>query len=287
MPCANVVSAVVKRRGSRGLLGKSWPVNLAHRGASARAPENTLEAFRAGLEDGAGGLELDLRLTSDGHVVVMHDATVDRTTDGSGPVRDMTLEVIRKLDAGYRFTPDGGRTHPFRGRGVVVPTFEEILEAFPDVPVNADIKDPIPGVERIVLSVIERAGARERVIVASRHLGVMRRFRRLVAGCVPTAASGPEIRAFYLLAGAGLQRVLRPGYEALQVPSVYRGVRVVTPRFVRAAHGMGLRVDVWTINGAEEMRSLLDMGVDVIMTDHPGVLAGVLRRRSHERTGED
>ncbi|WP_273846456.1 glycerophosphodiester phosphodiesterase [Rubrobacter calidifluminis] len=262
-------------------------MNLAHRGASARAPENTLEAFQAGLEDGAGGLELDLRLTSDGCVVVMHDATVDRTTDGSGPVRGMTLERLRRLDAGYRFTTDGGCTYPFRGKGITVPTFEEVLNAFPDVPVNADIKDPIPGVERTVLSVIEAASAGGRVIVASRHLRVMRRFRRLVGGRIPTAASGPEIRAFYLLAGAGLQRVLRPGYGALQVPSVYRGVRVVTPRFVRAAHGMGLRVDVWTINGAEEMRSLLDMGVDVIMTDHPGVLAGVLRQRSHERTGED
>jgi glycerophosphoryl diester phosphodiesterase len=260
----------------------NWPVNLAHRGASARAPENTLEAFRAGLEDGAGGLELDVHMTSDGYLVVIHDDTVDRTTDGSGAVRDMTLDRLGSLDAGYRFSPDGGRTYPFRGRGIRIPTFREVLESFPGVPVNADIKEPRPDVEKAVLAAVEDVGAAERVIVASRNLGVMRRFRALAAGRIPTAASGPEIRAFYLLSGARLERLLRPGYQALQVPSVYMGLQVVTPRFVQAAHGLGVRVDVWTVNGAEEMRRLLGFGVDVIMTDHPAVLNEVLRERPDE-----
>src|SRR5215207_6589325 len=103
----------LRRRGHRTIEG-GWPVNLAHRGASALAPENTLEAFRMAVEAGAGGLELDVHLTRDGHVVVIHDATVDRVTDGSGAVAGMTLEEVRRLDAGYSFSSDGGRTFPYR-----------------------------------------------------------------------------------------------------------------------------------------------------------------------------
>src|SRR5918912_1660156 len=128
--------ALILLKGRKRTVRGEWPPNLAHRGASALAPENTIEAFRLALEAGAGGLELDVHMTRDGHVAVIHDATVDRTTSGTGSVSAMTLEELRSLDAGHNFSSDGGLTHPYRGRDVRVPTLEEVLERFPGVAVN-------------------------------------------------------------------------------------------------------------------------------------------------------
>jgi len=260
-----------------------WPANLAHRGASAQAPENTLEAFRLAVEEGAGGLELDVHATRDGEIVVIHDATVDRTTDGSGAVAGMTLEELRRLDAGYRFSPDGGRTFPYRGRGTRIPTLAEVYEEFPDVRVNADIKETRAGTEEAVLRVIRRAGAEARTLVASNDHAVVRRFRTVSGGRIRTGASRREIAAFYLMSRSRLEALERPAYDALQVPVEHKGIKLVTPRFVGAAHSRGVRVDVWTINDPGEMRQLLDLGVDVVMTDRPGLLAGLLEERREGR----
>src|SRR5919107_2807685 len=137
---ACLVALILRKGNSRTGRGE-WPVNLAHRGASALAPENTIEAFRLAVGAGAGGLELDVHMTRDGQIVVIHDPTVDRTTNGSGAVSEMTFDELRRLDAGHTFSPDGGPTRPYRGRGIRVPTLEEVLEGFPDVAVNIDLKD--------------------------------------------------------------------------------------------------------------------------------------------------
>jgi glycerophosphoryl diester phosphodiesterase len=268
--------AVSLLRSEKRTLDRSWPVNLAHRGASARAPENTLEAFRLAVEGGAGGLELDVHVTRDGAVVVIHDAAVDRTTDGSGAVAGMTLDELRRLDAGYRFSPDGGLTFPYRGRGVKIPTLAEVYEEFPEARVNADIKAAQRGAEEAVLQAIRRSAAEERTLIASTDHAVIRRFRRVSGGRVSTAASRREIAAFYALSRSRLEAFASPAYDALQVPVEHRGIRLVTPRFIGAAHARGVRVDVWTINDAAQMRRLLDLGVDVIMTDRPEALAGLL-----------
>jgi glycerophosphoryl diester phosphodiesterase len=139
--------ALILRKGKTRTVRGEWPVNLAHRGASALAPENTIDAFRLAVEAGAGGLELDVHMTRDRQIVVIHDATVDRTTNGSGAVSEMTLDELRGFDAGHNFSPDGGPTRPYRGRGVRVPTFGEVLEEFPGVPVNIEIKAGTPGIE--------------------------------------------------------------------------------------------------------------------------------------------
>src|SRR5919107_3636235 len=149
--------------------GLGWPVNLAHRGASGLAPENTLEAFRLAVEAGAGGLELDVHLTRDGHVVVIHDPSADRTTSGSGAVAGVPLAGLRGMDAGHRFSPDGGRTYPYRGQGLRVPTLAEVLEEFPDVSVNIDIKDIRPGYEEAVIGTLRKTGAEGRTLVASKY----------------------------------------------------------------------------------------------------------------------
>jgi glycerophosphoryl diester phosphodiesterase len=269
--------ALILRKGRKRTVGGEWPVNLAHRGASALAPENTIEAFRLAVEAGAGGLELDVHMTRDGHIVVIHDATVDRTTNGTGAVSEMTLEELRRLDAGHNFSPDGGPTRPYRGRGVRVPTLGEVLREFPGVAVNIEIKAGTPGIEEKVLGVLREANALGRALVVSTPHDIVKRFRKVSGGHVSTGASRWEIGVFYISSRFRLERLVRPAYDALQVPLRHRGLPVVTPRFVRAAHARGVRADAWTINQADEMRRLLDLGVDVIMTDRPGMLAEVLR----------
>lgn len=276
------LAALALRGAETRELRKNWSANFAHRGASARAPENTLEAFRLGVEAGAGGLELDVHMTRDGEVVVIHDPTVDRTTDGTGAVAEMTLGDLRRLDAGYRFSPDGGATYPYRGAGVRVPTLAELYEEFPEASVNIEMKEAHPGIEKAVLRVVRRAGAQDRTLVVSNRHGVVRRFRRLSAGEISTGASRREITAFYLLCRGRLERLCRPAYDALQVPVEHRGIAVVTQRFVEAAHRRGVRVDAWTINEPGEMRRLLGLGVDTIMTDRPGELDRVLGAAAEE-----
>jgi len=275
---ASFVALVLRKGGKRTVRG-GWPVNLAHRGASALAPENTIEAFQLAVETGAGGLELDVHMTRDGHIVVIHDATVDRTTNGSGAVSEMTFDQLRRLDAGHNFSPDGGPTRPYRGRGVRVPALGEVLEEFPGLAVNIDIKAGTPGIEETVFGVLREADALGRVLVVSIPHATVKRFRKVSGGHVSTGASRREIGIFHISSRLNLERLLRPAYDAVQVPLRHRGIQVVTPRFVRAAHGRGVRVDAWTINQADEMRRLLDLGVDVIMTDRPGTLADVLKNR--------
>lgn len=252
------------------------PLFFAHRGGSLVAPENTLAAFERGASYGADALELDIQMTRDGELVVMHDPTVDRTTDGSGPVASFTLDELRRLDAGYRFTPDGGATFPFRGQGIGVPALREVFERFPAARVNIDLKESTPAREVALWRLIEECEAHDRTLVASEALPPIARFRQLSAGRVATSACRPEIRAFVIASWAGTTWLLRPAYDALQVPDTHRGLRIVSPRFVRAAHRRGLDVHVWTIDDRPAMERLLAWGVDGLMTDRPDVLAAVL-----------
>lgn len=268
------------RSGRRLAPGGGWPINLAHRGASKMAPENTMEAFRLGIEAGAGGLELDVHLTRDGRVVVIHDPTVDRTTGGTGAVAEMTLDELRALDAGHRFNPDDGADFPYRGRNVRVPTLAEVLRVFPGVVVNIDMKADRPAIEASVLRVLREAGAGGRALVVSSRYSAVRRFRKISGGSIATGASRLEVGVFYLFSRLRLEWLLRPAYDALQVPPTHRGIPLVTRRFIDAAHARGVRVDAWTISGVDEMHRLLDLGVDVIITDRPATLAEVLRRHA-------
>ena len=278
---AGAAALAVLLRGRAARLGRSvdrrWPVNFAHRGASARAPENTLEAFGLAAASGARGLETDVHMTLDGRVVAIHDDTVNRTTDGMGLVREMTLAELKGLDAGYRFTPDGGATYPYRDRGVRVPEITEVFRQFPDLAVNIEIKEDQPGVEEALLRVIEEEGAQGRALVVSGQARPVARFRKLCGERVRTGASAREIVAFHYLSRLRLESLIRPPFDALQVPVEYRGTPVVTQRFLEAAHGLGVRVDVWTIDEPGEMRRLLDLGADTIMTNRPEVLEEVLR----------
>ncbi len=244
---------------------------VAHRGGARLAPENTLVAFGAAVREWrADMLELDVRLTRDGHVVVLHDATLDRTTDGSGPVFERTLEEVRALDAGHRFLDLDGR-HSHRGRGVTVPTLDEVLEAFPGVWINVEIKEArAAGPLR---AVVERHRAHHRVLVAAER----ERWRRELRGYPgPWGASRSQIQPFWLTHRLPWGGPYTPAVDVFQVPETWEGRRIVTPRFVREAHRRNIPVHVWTVDDPRDMRRLLAWGVDAIQTDRPDLLAGVL-----------
>jgi glycerophosphoryl diester phosphodiesterase len=252
------------------------PLLIAHRGGAELAPENTLPAFRDAVDRwSADVLELDVHPSKDGEAVVIHDDTVDRTTDGTGSVVEQTLDRLRCLDAGYRFTLDGS-TFPYRGDGLQLPTLEEVLRAFPGVRVIVEIKDG--RVQERVWETVREEKAWHRVLVAS----AKRRDRsRLSHYPGPISASATELRTFLFLHRLHSTGLYRPRVDALQVPERSAGRQVLDPRFVREAHALNLPVHVWTVNAVEDMRRLLSWGVDGIVTDRPDLLAGVL----HETVG--
>ena len=253
------------------------PRLFAHRGGARIAPENTIEAFAAGLAAGADRLEMDVHATCDGHVVVLHDATVDRTTDGSGLVREMTLAELHRLDAGARFPGDSG-DFPFRGRGVRVPTLVDVLEAFPGVALNIEIKQDAPTIEREVLAVLDRFDARAHVLLAAEEATIMARIRS-AAPDVPTSFSAADVLEFVTAWHGGTLATYRPPGVALQIPPSFGDVQLVTAESVAIAHDMGLEVHVWTIDDPDEMAALLDLGVDALMTDVPPLAVRLLRER--------
>lgn len=263
---------------SRPFFAAEHPLPFAHRGGATLWPENTLEAFRGALELGCTYLETDIHRTRDGELVVFHDQRLERTTDGFGRVRDHTLAELRRLDAGYRFSPDG-ESHPFRGKGLSIPTLAEVFALSPSVRVNVEMKQGGVGLPEALLAAVDRGGWQERILVASADDRLGGELRRLARGRVATSASVREALAFWLALRAGITRVLPIGYDALQVPVRHAGLPVVDERFVRAAHRRGLEVHVWTVDEPDEMRRLLALGVDGLMSDRPDLLMDVVRER--------
>lgn len=248
------------------------PLLIAHRGGAALAPENTLAAFRMAVDAWASDMiELDVRATRDGHCVVLHDATVDRTTDATGPVADFTLEQLRRFDAGHWFTSDGGLTFPFRGCGVTVPTIDEVLAELPSTRLTVEVK--IGTAQEPLFAALERHAAADRVIAAGMHAADRRLFHRH-AGAV--SASMEQVRDFIIARRIGLGGLVPFRADTVQVPEYHGRRRVVTPGFIRGMHTRGVQVHVWTVNDRDDMRRLLHWGVDGIVTDRPDILGELL-----------
>jgi len=214
--------------------------------------------------------------TADGVVVVIHDDTVDRTTDGTGAVRALSAAALAQLDAGATFRAADG-SHPYRGRGVRIPTLAALLGACPDVPLNIEIKQASPPIEAAVLATLDRYGARERTLLAAEDGAIMDRIRA-AAPDVLTSFSAPEVADFLVRLRDGNLAGYRPPGIALQVPPAFQATPIVTAESVAAAHALGLEVHVWTINDEPEAERLLALGVDAVMTDFPGRAATLFRR---------
>jgi len=230
------------------------PRLFGHRGASGVLPENTIPAFELALEGGATHLETDVHMTRDGEVVVLHDTTVDRTTKGTGEVRGMTFAEAKALG---------------------IPALREVLERFPHVPLNIEVKQAEPPMLDAFLDVLDRFGARPDVLVAAEDDAIMWSLRARDAG-VLTGFSTSEVLRFVF---EGSTPEYRPPGFALQIPETYEGMTVVTKDFVDRARRLGVEVHVWTVNDVEQAKRLLALSVDGIMSDVPGELAGLFAGR--------
>jgi glycerophosphoryl diester phosphodiesterase len=264
-------------------------IAYAHQGGAWEGPSSTLHAIAGALDAGATGIELDVHATRDRHLVVSHDATVDRTTDGHGAISSLTLAELRRLDNAYWWAPGADVTpdlpvngYPFRGRApadgrFAVATLVEVLEAFPGVVLNLDIKQTAPVVEPYeaeLAALLRRFGRTDDVIVAS-FLDAATDAFSVMAPDIPTSAGTLAVAEFYRSVRAGEEPAsLR--HVALQVPTTVGDLTIVDEPFVAAAHAAGLAVHVWTIEEEKEMERLARMGVDGIITDRPSALVGVL-----------
>jgi glycerophosphoryl diester phosphodiesterase len=246
---------------------------FAHRGGGALAPENTLAAFDHGLRLGADGLELDVHLSRDGVVVVHHDRVLERTTNLRGAVAEFTAGELARADAGYHFRR--GDSFPFRGLGIGVPMLAQVLARYPDVPIIIELKVNNVALAAATIAVVGRAGAVDRVCLGSFGMRVLRAARRLEPA-IATSAAREEVR-WALYRSWCRWPVSRVAYAGYQVPEQAGSTRVVSPRFVDAAHRLGLGVQVWTVDKENDARRLLDWGVDGLITDRPDVIVPVLR----------
>lgn len=235
---------------------------IGHRGAAAYAPENTLVSFRRALELGADALEFDLRCSADGIAVVMHDPTLDRTTDRSGPVGALTAAELSRVDAGYRFDPRGEGTFAFRGTGVGVPTLREVITAFPDVPLLIEIKE-IEVQDAVARDLVD-LGATDRAVIAGDDWRALTAFAR-----APFArgASRRDIAGLYFHWGEPA-----PSCRCYAVPQRYFGLPIPTRRLVRAAHRRESTVHVWTVDQARAALALWQRGVNGIVTNRPDII---------------
>jgi glycerophosphoryl diester phosphodiesterase len=248
----------------------------AHRGASAELPENTLAAFERGLEAGADAIETDAHMTRDGHIVLSHDPTGERTAGVPLAIAEVSLAEVRTWDAGHGFLV--GRERPFAGRGHRVPTLEEILTSLPAVPVNLDVKQRQPGMITRLLELLRRHGAEERVRITSFDAATVRQVRR--AGFQGRVGLARNDVLRLLLPPALGPRTARG--DAIQIPTSAFGINLARPDRLARWHELGLRVDYWVINEPATAVRLLALGADGIMTDDPARIAPVMRSATPE-----
>jgi glycerophosphoryl diester phosphodiesterase len=230
---------------------------FAHRGGAKLAPENTIEAFDHGLAAGADGLEMDVRLSGDGQVVIMHDATIDRTTPRRGPVSRYSAAELAEVN---------------------VPLLRDVLERYKDTALIVELKEPTPQLAAAVVDLIREFDAVNRVALGSFHTDAVKT-ARLREPRIPTGASKTEIRLALYASYLGIAPFWA-AYRSLQVPERSRGRRVVSRRFVHMAHAAGLVVQVWTVNAEHDIRRLLAWGVDAIISDRPDLAVRIVREAS-------
>jgi len=242
---------------------------IGHRGAAAYAPENTMASFHLALEQGADALEFDVRVTRDGEAVVLHDRTLDRTTDAIGPIRLHTLKELEQVDAGFRFSPDGGRDYPWRGKGVRIPRLNQVIEDLPAVPLLIEVKEP--EAQEAIARVLLETGATARTVLAGSD------WRSLLAFRAPPfhlGASRRDIARLYFRWGEP-----DPACRCFAVPDRFKFLPVPTGRFVDAAHARGASVHVWTVDDPSLARRLWANGANGMVTNRPDVILKARQQR--------
>lgn len=248
-------------------------VVLAHQGASAHAPSNTLESFRLAMAMQADILETDVHLTRDGLIVTSHDESIDRLSNGHGLIKEMTLAELRQYDFGYGFTPDGGKSFPYRGKGVTIPTLEEVFMAFPGVRVNIEIKQLDPPMAEKLWALVQKHQMADKVLINSFASAPTKEWMTLTGGRTAVGADRADMFRFAAYWLPRLDWLYSPDRDAFQLPTTQKlgpfTIHLDSPRLIERAHRLGVKVHYWTINDEPTMRRLIDLGADGLITDYP------------------
>jgi glycerophosphoryl diester phosphodiesterase len=259
------------------------PLVIAHQGGELLAPSNTMAAFSQAVEIGVDVLETDIHMTMDGHLVAIHDPTVDRTTNGQGAVAEMTLEEIQRLDAGYHFVDLEGN-YSYRNQGVYIPTVEELFKAYPGTRMEIEIKDTNPQekyeeIARKLWELTEQYNRQDSLLVASFDQEILKTFNRFSEGKVALVGGRQEITRFVVLHKLFARNLYKPEADTFQVPLQESIFDLTNQRLIRDAQRSGVQMHYWTIDDKETMAYLLDRGADGILTNRPDLLLELLSEK--------
>ncbi|NQD67603.1 glycerophosphodiester phosphodiesterase [Bacillus haikouensis] len=260
----------------------SKPLVIAHQGGKLLAPGNTIDAFQHAEDLGVDVIEMDIHITRDGHLVTIHDPTVNSTTDGKGAVADYTLKELQRLDAGYAFQDADGE-YTYRGKGVYIPALEEVFQRFPHMKMNIEIKDDNPR-ERLdeitekLMNLIEEYEMESNVLIASFDQTIIDRFKEQSEGRVAVQGGTEEVKKFVILHKLFMRNLYKPKVNSFQLPLQKDEVDLTDTRFIKGAQRLNIPIHYWTVNDQYTMKLLIKAGADGIITDRPDLLLKLLEK---------
>ena len=258
--------------------GMKGTLVIAHQGGDGVWPGDTMYAFEKAVAIGVDVLEMDAHITKDGRIVLMHDETVDNTTDGTGLIEEMTLDELKQLDAAHDWSNDDGQTFPYRGMGIQVPTLDELFEKFPQMRYVIEIKLTQNPIDKPMCDLLRKYNMQDKVVIASFHDEAMKNFR-VTCPEVATSASRTEVRNYVLLGKAFLWGFYFPKFQSVQPPFDPKdslNIPIMTKRFIRESHAKNIHVEPWTVDDPELMKQYIEWGVDGIMTDRPDLMVELI-----------
>ena len=273
----------VKAIEQRNFFNHNRPLVIAHQGGELLAPSNTMTAFENAAKLEVDVLETDIHITKDGHLITIHDPTVDRTTNGKGRVADLTLAEIQELDAGYDFKDLEGN-YSFRGKGVYIPTVDEMFQAFGNMKIEIEIKDDNPP-ERIdeisskLWDLIEKYQMEDKILIAAFDQDILTTFEKYAKGRVALSAGRQEVKSFVVFHKFFLRNLYVPKVDAFQLPVEDSGFDLTDKRLIKGAHRLGMEIHYWTIDDPRTMEQLIDAGADGILTNRPDLLLNLLNEK--------
>lgn len=278
----------VKKRPERSFYRPDDPevLIIAHRGGKGIAPEGTMAAFDRSFHLGVDVFEYDIHQTADGHLVVIHDPSVDRTTDGRGLINEMTLAEIQALDAGYHFKDEDGN-YSYRNQGVSIPTVREVFETYPKMRQLIEIKDTNNPVlyDRMIeqlWELIQEYEMEDQVMIGSFDHEINERFESYSEGKIPIGAGEQMVREFANLHVPYLNGLAKSSVDSLQLPVEEEGHNLASKNIIQSAKKRNMAIYYWTINEKEEMKDLILKGVDGLITDYPDRMKEVLKELERE-----
>jgi glycerophosphoryl diester phosphodiesterase len=249
--------------------------NIAHRGGKGIGPENTIYTFKKAFELGIDILEMDIHSTSDSILVVIHDHSVNRTTNGDGLVLDFNLEELSQLNAGYYWTENDSLDFPFRKLNIPIPTLEDVISLFPNTKLNIEIKQDLPFIPENLCQLIYKYNLEKNVLIGSFIDGIIEEFRDICPE-VATSANISNVKILYGLNLIHLAWIYSPPFEVIELPPYYKDSFILDQQFINTLHKKNIPVYVWTINTPNEMNRLIKLNVDGIITDYPNRLSNII-----------